>query len=88
MKAVRAIELDEPKEPAVKTMGDMEPLEICVIVDDFGGYKGFLVMRTASKHKFEVIDLTNLKERKYWDNKDCTLKVKPYKGGSIVLEFE
>ncbi len=73
----------------VKTMGEMQPLEVCVIVGYLNDkYNGNIVMRTASKSTFEVIDLTDMTEDGYWSERHATIKVKPYKGKTLTLTLE
>ena len=68
-------ELIEPKENPKGTvieMCDMRPLQFGVIVGN--SYKGHLVMRTAAKSKFEVMDISNPEPDGWW-NEVATLKV-------------
>ena len=47
----------KPISPKTKPMYEMQPLEVCVVVE--GQYKDHVVMRTASAAKFEVMTLTD-----------------------------
>ena len=58
-------------------MGEMRPLEIGIIHSKelHPDYDGFIVMRTASTEKFEVMSLTNMQDSFCWTNDDCPLEV-------------
>jgi len=65
-------------------MGDMKPLQIGVIVDNMSN--GHVVMRTASKGRVEIMDLTQPGADGCWDG-HCTLRVRLlWPGTKIVLE--
>ena len=55
---IKLISKQEPQ-PVAKTkpMCEMQPLEVCVVVDSFR-YTNNVVMRTADIDHFEVMDLT------------------------------
>ncbi|MFA5432842.1 MAG: hypothetical protein WC319_08230 [Candidatus Paceibacterota bacterium] len=77
-------ELIEPKESQIKTamkMRDMEPLQFGVIVD--GLNKGHLVMRTAAKSNFEVMDISNPEPDGWW-NKEVSLMVELLPPGTEI----
>ena len=74
-------------QPVAKTkpMYEMQPLEVCVVVE--GHYKDHVVMRTASQMKFEVLDLTDPKPDTCWVN-DPNLQVRElYPGETYTLEL-
>ena len=48
-------------------MRDMKPLQVATIISD-NRYNGHLVMRTASRTPFEVMDLTEAKAGLCWDS--------------------
>ena len=83
MKILESVTADVVKEDGVKEMKDMQPLEVCVIVED-GFNKNHIVMRTADKANFEAIDLTEIGF--YWIELS-SIKVKPYTGNSITLNL-
>lgn len=88
MKILKSISTDvEQKEVQTKPIGQMQPLEVCVVVGSYS-YKNTIVMRTASTIKFEVINLSKLGHDRCWTNEDCSLQVKPFEGKSITLNFE
>ena len=57
------------------TIGKMNPLQVGVIVSSPSN-KGKYVMRTASIHKFEVLNLSHPREGGCWINEDSTVKVR------------
>jgi hypothetical protein len=54
-------------------MSEMRPCEFGRIIDL--PLSGHLVMRTASSIKFEIMDLTDLREDRCWTNKDASTRV-------------
>ena len=75
-------------QPAAKTkpMYEMQPLEVCVIVDPFR-YTDSVVMRTADTDHFEVLDLTKSRPDSCWVGKP-SLKVRElYPGETYTLEL-
>lgn len=80
------IKKEDKKEPKFITMGQMEPLQVGIIEDD-GIYRGTVVMRTASKCAFEVINLSNPDTNKCWEsiNNPILVRLLP-KGEKITLE--
>jgi len=57
-------------------MGEMEPLQVGIIVGNNKEYSGDYVMRTAAKDKFEVISLTNAGPNCCWTSPICPLPVR------------
>jgi hypothetical protein len=83
----KAFKLELEKVEDVKPMSKMRPLEVCVVVGECG-YKGHVVMRTASIDSFEVIDLTELREDYCWEDNAVPINVKPYEGDSITIRLK
>ena len=82
----KAVGIVQVSEENVKLMSEMDPLEVCVIVGD--EYTSHIVMRTASKLNFEVIDLTDMREDSSWTVGSKEVKVKPYEGNSITIKLK
>jgi len=58
-------------------MNKMQPLQVGVIIDkSHGEFFGHYVMRTASEHNFEVIDLSVWKPNYCWIDNDAELRVR------------
>jgi len=57
----------------VKEMSFMQPLEVCVVVDNQCSVKGELVMRTSSKSTFEVMSISNPFEDNCWSGTPAIL---------------
>ena len=74
-------------QPLAKTkpMYEMQPLEVCVVVDP--SYKGHVVMRTADKDHFEVMDLTAPGENSCWVNTPTVIVRELYPGETYTLEL-
>ena len=74
-------------QPTAKTkpMYQMQPLEVCVVVDP--SYKDRVVMRTASKHDFEVMDLTNPIPDGCWTGRPEIEVRELYPGETYTLEL-
>ena len=76
------------RDDRVIRMMDMEPLQLGVIVDDFN-CNNTVVMRTASRDKIEIIDLSEPEANGCWTIKACPLMVRLFaKGESITLTQE
>ena len=76
----------QPISPKTKSMHEMQPLEVCVIVAN-GSYVGHVVMRTASQTKFEVIDLTDPIPDSCWTYRAELLVRELYPGETYTLEL-
>ena len=75
-------------QPIAKTkpMYEMQPLEVCVVVDSFR-YTNNVVMRTADIDHFEVMDLTLSRPDTCWVGKP-SLKVRElYPGETYTIEL-
>ena len=76
----------KPISQKTKPMHDMQPLEVCVVVDSFR-YTNNVVMRTADIDHFEVMDLTLSRPDTCWVGKP-SLKVRElYPGEAYTLEL-
>ncbi len=77
------VAINERPESVLKKMCQMEPYEIGEIVEsDF--YKGHIVMRTANKNHFEVMDLSMSEEGGgHWDQ-SCPLVVRIFPPGTEI----
>lgn len=76
----------------ILTMAELKPCQLAIIVDiDDMGYKGPIVMRTASQSKFEVMDLSISGSDCCWTEKqhlhDIKVKLLP-KGTKVTLTVE
>mgnify|MGYP003586472942 CR=1 FL=1 len=79
--------IDSTPKPVAKTkpMYEMQPLEVCVTVDEYE--KGDIVMRTASITHFEVMNLTDPYGAGCWVGKPG-LKVRElYPGETYTIEL-
>jgi len=67
----------------VINMNEMKPLQVAVITNG-GNYpeEGHLVMRTASKAQFEVLDLTNPRPSGCWTGSCGEQRVTPLPDGT------
>jgi len=63
-------------------MNDMRPYDIGTVVS-VGDYNGQMVMRTASRENFEVMNISNPGANKCWSS--STLMVEPLKSGTKVI---
>jgi len=54
------------EEPKVIRMRDMKPLQVGRITDSTSSYNGCVVMRTADKRNFEVINLSSMEPSDCW----------------------
>ena len=74
-------------QPAAKTkpMYQMQPLEVCVVVD--GAYVDHVVMRTASSSHFEVMNLSTPKKDCCWTGNPYLLVRELYPGETYTLEL-
>ena len=69
-------------------MEDMKPLQVGRINDkDCTRYNGFIVMRTASFDKFEVMDLSNPGANDCWSGSSTLLVELLPPGEKITLEL-
>ena len=84
MKTLKGITTNIKEEKLTKPMSEMQPLEVCVIMD--GHYIGEIVMRSASNNTFEVFGISNPTPNFCWES--CSLEVAPYKGDSITLQLK
>lgn len=84
---IKIISQETENEKRIVEMKDMKPLQIGQIIDN-NGYKGEIVMRTASYGKFEVIRLTDSGEDHCWTFRECGIKVELFPPEKkIILEI-
>ncbi len=74
-----AIKLQENQShnDVIKRMADMEPLEVCVVVEPDSTYHGSVVVRTAARGHFEVMNLSIPGIEECWRH--------PKKGGGLSV---
>lgn len=70
-------------DPRVVPMHEMNPFDVGIVRSPKSDYNGDLVMRTSATSKFEVMDLTTLKEDHCWTNKS-KLPVELLPEGTII----
>ena len=87
MKVLKGVDTDKSLDVIKKKMSEMEPLEVCVIVDG-SRYNGEIVMRSASTDNFEVFSLSRAGDDHCWENEAPEhYTVVPYEGDSITLKL-
>jgi hypothetical protein len=70
-------------------MSEMRPCEWGRIIYSARSYNGHLVMRTASRNKFEVMDMTDMRIDSCWTHKDSYTMVElAKKGEKFTFEIE
>ena len=68
------------------SMSEMKPCDIGIIQEE--SFIGHLVMRTSSKSKFEVIDLSSFRPDNCWiDKPDILVKLIP-QNTSVTITFK
>ena len=72
------------QKPVIKTMSEMKPGEIGIILNSKSMYEGQIVLRTASTTKFEVMTLSDLGADSCWTYEDCPIKVRLLEPGETV----
>ena len=65
----------------IKPMSEMQPLEVCVVVDGF--YKNEIVMRTSASDQFGVMNLSDPRTNNFWANSCCAIKVRELREGEV-----
>jgi hypothetical protein len=75
MNTIEIVKSEE--ENIIIPMNKMKPLQIGIISGwNYSNINGHIVMRTASGHRFEVMDITNPGPDKCWTSEDIDIKVK------------
>lgn len=84
---IKLISKQNPQ-PSAKTkpMYQMKPLEVCVVVSGTS-YNDRVVMRTADKDHFEVMDLTDPRPDACWVNIPTVTVRELYPGETYTLEL-
>ncbi len=66
-------------------MCDMAPLDVGRITDcETNHYSGHIVLRTANRERFEVMDLTQPGPGMCWDDSNGTMKVRLLEPGEAI----
>lgn len=76
----------KPISPKTKSMHEMQPLEVCVVVSTYD-YVDHVVMRTADSDHFEVIDLTHPRLDVCWTRNVPITVRELYPGETYTLEL-
>jgi len=69
------------RERRIINMSGMRPCEWGRIIYSERSYNGHLVMRTASRNKFEVMDMTDMRIDNCWTHRDSYTMVELAKKG-------
>ena len=79
---------NQATKPVAKTkpMYEMQPLEVCVVVDSFR-HTNNVVMRSASSSHFEVISLKTPRPDGCWTGRPDLLVRELYPGETYTLEL-
>lgn len=76
------INIDERKSSTVITGSGLKPLQVAKVISE-GRYQGHMVMRTASRRQFEVMNLTRARPDACWTG-HMNLDVLPLAKGDFV----
>jgi hypothetical protein len=80
---IESVKLHEEEETKIIPMRDMEPLDIGIVIEEDGGYRDSIVMRTASPYSFEVMDLSHPGADGCWTG-EPTLEVRLLEKGTKI----
>jgi hypothetical protein len=76
------------EEPKLIQAREMQPMQIGMICDEMAGInEGHIVMRTQSRSKFELMNLSNPKTDRCWTNRPTFMVELLQDGQSITLSY-